>query len=128
MALVIWTFARELGRIFSNDPEVLDKYAELALPLAAMLLSFSMACFLERIPMVMGRTKLVMHLGLVGSWMGQVPGVLVATRYWRNDAYGLYVGVAAGYLLLDILLLLVICRSDWKRYAAEARQRSEVEH
>eukprot|EP01047_Picozoa_sp_COSAG01_P058783 COSAG01_NODE_6970_length_3411_cov_3.486715_3_plen_75_part_00 len=72
MAVVIVVFARELGGIFSNDPELLAMYAELALPLAAMLLSFSMACFLERIPMAMGRTRLVMQLGLLGSWAGQV--------------------------------------------------------
>jgi hypothetical protein len=63
MAVFILVFARELGGIFSNDPELLDMYGELALPLAAMLLTFSMACFLERIPMAMGRTRLVMQLG-----------------------------------------------------------------
>eukprot|EP01047_Picozoa_sp_COSAG01_P058782 COSAG01_NODE_6970_length_3411_cov_3.486715_2_plen_59_part_00 len=52
--------------------------------------------------------------------------MLIATRLWRRDAYGLYVGVAAGYLLLDVLLLVVICRSDWELHAAEARRRSEV--
>jgi hypothetical protein len=76
MAVFILVFARELGGIFSNDPELLDMYGELALPLAAMLLTFSMACFLERIPMAMGRTRLVMQLGLVGSWVGQVRRVV----------------------------------------------------
>ena len=36
----------------------------------------------------MGRTKLVMNVGLLGSWAGQVPCVYLCTRYWRHDGYG----------------------------------------
>ena len=100
--------------------------------------------------MVMGRTKLVMwvgkmtryrcHLGcillrmaaissltgLLGSWAGQVPGVVLCTRYWRHDGYGLYVGVSLGYGLLDLLLLVLILRTDWQLYADKAVERSEM--
>jgi hypothetical protein len=61
------------GSLFSNDPELIELYHEVRLPLTAMMVTFAMAVFLERIPMTMGRTKLVMNVGLLGSWMGQVP-------------------------------------------------------
>eukprot|EP01043_Picozoa_sp_COSAG02_P028079 COSAG02_NODE_1685_length_11320_cov_4.020408_6_plen_101_part_00 len=60
------------GSLFSNDPELIELYHEVRLPLTAMMVTFAMAVFLERIPMTMGRTKLVMNVGLLGSWVGQV--------------------------------------------------------
>ena len=51
---------------------VSPRAAQVGLPLACMMVTFGMACFLERIPMAMGRTKVVMNLGLIGSWAGQV--------------------------------------------------------
>ena len=71
-------YARQLGSIFSTDPELLDLYQEVGGPLAAMMVTFGMACFLERVPMAMGQAKVVMYLGLIGSWLGQVPGVHTA--------------------------------------------------
>jgi hypothetical protein len=49
-----------LGAIFSNDPELLDLFEDVRGPLACMMVSFALAVFLERIPMAMGRTKVIM--------------------------------------------------------------------
>lgn len=86
----------------------------------------NLAVFLERIPLAMGRTKLVLAVGMVGSWVGQVPGVFLCTELWRKDLVGLYSGVALGYALLVGIYLVVIFTSDWKKYSDEARVRSEV--
>ena len=126
IGMLVFSFAREVGALFSSDPELIELYHSVRGPLAAMTMSFAMAVFLERIPMVMGRTKLVMNVGLLGSWAGQVPGVVLCTRYWRHDGYGLYVGVSLGYLLLDLLLLVFILRTDWQLYADKAVERSEM--
>lgn len=84
----------------------------------------------------------------------QVPGVYFLTTYWRNDLFGLYCGMAIGYLVLMLLYgyititrydlasiwkhicrtlivsclpyLVCFCTSDWKRYAEIARERSEM--
>ena len=86
----------------------------------------------------------------------QVPGVYLCTRFWRHDAYGMYgcpprirsqphapsshcctamfvlrfclryVGVALGYGMLDILLLVYIWRTDFQLYANKAVERSEA--
>lgn len=43
--------------LFSNDPELIDLYEEVRLPLTAMMMTFAMAVFLERIPYVQGTTQ-----------------------------------------------------------------------
>ena len=58
IGMLVFSFARELGSLFSSDPELIELYHSVRGPLAAMTMSFAMAVFLERIPMV-GRTKLV---------------------------------------------------------------------
>ena len=45
---------------------------------------------------------------------------------WRNDMYGLYTGVAAGYTLLLVMYAFIVVSSDWEKNVAEARARSEV--
>jgi hypothetical protein len=54
------------------------------------------AVAIETIPMSMGQTSSVFYAGFVASWMGQVPGVLLLTHYWRHDLYAIYSGVAIG--------------------------------
>jgi Na+-driven multidrug efflux pump len=71
----------------------------------------------------MGRNKLVLYLGLIGSWIGQVPGVLFAVYYIRQDIVSVYLGSAFGYVFLCLLQLYFIFTSDWQLYALEAKKR-----
>mmetsp|Transcript_74317 Transcript_74317/g.174458 ORF Transcript_74317/g.174458 Transcript_74317/m.174458 type:complete len:148 (+) Transcript_74317:99-542(+) len=112
--------------VFSTDDEVLNLFEESGWALAAMMVTMTLSVNLERIPLAMGRSKLVLGLGLVGSWVGQVPAVVLCLRFWRRDLVGLYTGVALGYALLDILLLGVIATCDWNKFAKEAQARSEM--
>merc|ERR1719453_777965 len=86
----------------------------------------NLAVVIEKIPVVMGRTSTVFYAGLVGSWVGQVPLVLICTKFWRDDLVGLYTGVALGYLLLVLLLSVAIVLIDWDQVVEEARVRSEA--
>ena len=76
-----------IGSLFSNDLELIELYHEVRFPLTAMMVTFAMAVFLERIPMTMGRTQLVMNVGLIGSWVGQV---CIATRFGCDIHTGSY--------------------------------------
>ena len=49
-------------------------------------------------------------MGFVASWGGQVPAVLLLTKYWRNDLVGLYTGMAIGYFILTILYSVIVLR------------------
>lgn len=64
------------------------------------MFSMNLAVANEIILSNMGRSKLVLILGLVGSWVGQVPGVAIAVYYWKKDIVSIYYGSAFGYVLL----------------------------
>ena len=57
---------------------------------------------MTRLMIALSQTRTVLILGLVGSWAGQVPGVLLCVYFWRKDVVGLYTGMCAGYALLNV--------------------------
>ena len=122
---VLLMLTAPIASIFSPDPEMINKYKECALPLAITMLTMNGSVLLERIPLVCGRTSLVFWIGVVGSWGCQVPMVLLCTKLWRNDLYGLYCGVASGYALVDLILLYFIYHTDFHYYSEQAKMRSE---
>uniref|UniRef100_A0A0G4GH14 Multidrug and toxic compound extrusion protein n=1 Tax=Chromera velia CCMP2878 TaxID=1169474 RepID=A0A0G4GH14_9ALVE len=122
--VLVIVFARQLGRIFGDDPEMLASYEEIRYPLCAMLVLMNFSVYLEQIPMAMGRTGTIFWAGFLGSWAGQVPGVLFCTQSWRKDLVGLYTGAAAGYGLLCVILLGIIGCTNWKKVAEEAFERA----
>ena len=122
---ILLLFTAQAASIFTSDPDVIDKFKECALPLAITMLTMNGSVLLERIPLVCGRTSLVFWIGVVGSWGCQVPMVLLLTKLWRNDLYGLYSGVASGYALVDLILMYVIYHTDFHYYSHQAKLRSE---
>lgn len=122
---VLWKI-RWLGRIFTEAPEFLDLFEEVKWPFTLTLVLMNLSVAIERIPYSMGRTKEVFWYGFIASWGAQVPGVILLTKFWRNDLVGLYWGMGIGYLVLTILYGWIVMNSDWKKYATVARQRSEV--
>merc|ERR1719217_1737102 len=90
LGLAIVSIPRLLGTIFSDDPTVLDLFEESRWPFAAFAVLMNLSVNLEKIPMAAGRVNAVFYAGLAGSWLGQVPGVLLLTKFWRNDLVGLY--------------------------------------
>jgi len=126
LAAVMMLFARDVARLFSPDPAIQELFHEVRAPMVAMMVLMTLAVLLERIPMAMGRTSVVLGVGLLGSWAGQVPGVYIGVYLWRHDLVGLFTGVAAGYALLCILLAGIIITTNWEKYALEAQRRSET--
>jgi multidrug resistance protein, MATE family len=122
---VLWKI-RWFGRIFTEDSEFLDLFEEVKWPFTLTLILMNLSVAIERIPYSMGRTKEVFWFGFIASWGAQVPGVILLTKYWRNDLIGLYWGMAIGYLVLTILYGWIVMKSDWQKYAMLARQRSEM--
>mmetsp|Transcript_26699 Transcript_26699/g.57494 ORF Transcript_26699/g.57494 Transcript_26699/m.57494 type:complete len:408 (+) Transcript_26699:671-1894(+) len=117
---------RWFGLIFTSDEEFLSLFQECSIPFTVSLFLMNLSVALERIPYTMGRTKEVFWMGFIASWGGQVPAVLLLTKYWRNDLVGLYTGMAIGYFLLVILYSIIVLRSDWVKYAELTQARSET--
>lgn len=126
LGAVVVAIPRQIGTIFDSDPEILDIFEEVRWPLAAFIVTMNVGTMMEQVPVAVGRTSTVFWAGLAGSWVGQVPCVLLCVNFWRRDLVGLYTGVAAGYLLLGVLLGTAICTIDWEEAAREARERSEA--
>jgi multidrug resistance protein, MATE family len=101
-SVILLTKGRWFGLVFSNDKEFLVLFEESIVPFTAMLFFMNLCVALEQIPYSMGRTKDVFWMGFFASWGGQVPIVLLLTRFWRNDLIGLFSGMAIGYFLLTL--------------------------
>eukprot|EP00429_Kryptoperidinium_foliaceum_P069990 CAMPEP_0176066710 /NCGR_PEP_ID=MMETSP0120_2-20121206/33293_1 /TAXON_ID=160619 /ORGANISM="Kryptoperidinium foliaceum, Strain CCMP 1326" /LENGTH=505 /DNA_ID=CAMNT_0017400319 /DNA_START=71 /DNA_END=1588 /DNA_ORIENTATION=- len=124
LCVLVVSAPRAFGSIFSNDPAVLGLFEESRWALAAFVGLMNLAVVLEKVPIAVGESKIAFRLGVVGSWVGQVPGALLCTRYWRDDMVGLFTGSALGYALLCVLLAVTITRLDFAEQVQRARHRA----
>lgn len=126
LVAIVIAIPREFGMIFSNDPIILDKFEESNLAMAAFVGFMNLSVLIEAIPRIVGKPQMALWLGVVGSWVGQVPCAFLLTKYWRDDLTGLYTGSAVGYALLCVLLLFACLTFDWDELTKEAQIRSET--
>ena len=155
LSTIVYFNSRAFGMIFTNDESYLDLFEECRWPFTCTLFFMNLSVGIETIPLSMGRTGGVFYAGFIASWFGedlpllfhlftardfvlqmhlssissssgQVPGVFLLTRYWRDDLYALYTGIAVGYCMLVFLYGTIVYKSDWHKYADMARERSEV--
>jgi len=126
LSAMVYCNMRALGMLFTNDPSYLELFVECRWPFTCVLFFMNLSVGIETIPMSMGQTGKVFYAGFVASWFGQVPGVILLTRYWRKDLYGLYTGVAVGYCVLVFIYGWLAYSSDYRKYSEIARKRAEV--
>ena len=118
-------FSRQLGSIFSSDPVILDEFERVGLPLALTTAFMNLSVAFESIVKSMGRPKIVLYTGFVGSWVFQAPAAFLLSRYvhYKSKLYMLYCGMAVGYIAVLAMLGFVILNTNWAKYAAEAQAR-----
>lgn len=124
--MLVLTLIEQLASVFSNDQEVIERFVAVKLPLSVMLLSMTFSVYLESLIVGMGKTKEVLQIGIVGSWLCQVPLSYIFVNYVERSLYALYWGVSLGYVLTCLGLLFVIAKTSWDTLIQEAEQRSEV--
>lgn len=117
---------RTAGKIFSNDNDILDLFEAIRFPFALMMIFMNMSVACEIIMGSMGKGPLIFKLGLVGSWLGQVPAVALLVTYWKKDIVSIYYGSSLGYALLVFLQLFFIANADWEKCAQEAKARVDA--
>ena len=115
---------RALASLFSSDASVLDAFESARRPLALTTVSMNLAVVLEGLLMTTGRTRTVLAVGLVGSWVGQVPAVYLLLRCWRRSLSAVFMGVSVGYALLCALLGCALASLNWESIADEAAERA----
>jgi len=126
LSMIVYFNARKIGMLFTNDESYLDLFEECRLPFTCVLFFMSLSVGLETIPVSMGQTGKVFYAGFGASWFGQVPAVILLTRYWRHDLYALYTGVAVGYGVVVLIYGWLAHSSDYQKYSDLARKRAEV--
>ena len=107
---IVLVNGRLVARIFTEDEVFLNMFEEASLPFSLTLCFMNLSVAIERVPYAMGRTREIFWMGFIASWFGQVPGVFVMTRYWRDDLVGIYSGMAIGYAFLCVLYGWIIFR------------------
>jgi hypothetical protein len=111
---------------YVHGAQVTALFVEIRLPLLCTIVMMNLAVCQERMLITLGKTRPVLYLGFVASWLGQVPMVLLLMRFWKADLMGLYSGVATGYTMLVAMYAIVLYRVDLHRAAELAGERSEL--
>ena len=62
--------SRLIGKIFTDDPDILELFQQIRFPLALWMAAMNLSVANEIILSNSGRGKLVLYLGLIGSWVG----------------------------------------------------------
>jgi MATE family multidrug resistance protein len=126
-AVYIATAAGATGRIFSDDADILALFRETALPMTIVTVFMPLSVALEKIPLSMGRSRVVLFVGLIGSWALQVPLAFTFTRYltFETPIFRLFLGVGLGYVGVCVLLLLYIFTVDFASAARDAVANAE---
>ncbi|KNC86572.1 hypothetical protein SARC_01295 [Sphaeroforma arctica JP610] len=127
LSVIIYFFIGQIAHIFSNDPIFISEFVKVRAPLCAFTFFMNLSVYLERIPMSMGKTKEALYAGLIGSWLGQVPGAYIAVTYWRHDLVGLYWGATLGYAMLCALLFGIIISTNWEDVVRDSKSRVQAD-
>jgi len=126
LSSVVFFRPAQIAAIFAKDPTFIERVAEARLPLAALVFTMNLCVALEALTGSLGKTRHVLVSGLIGSWVGQVPACLLISKFWLDDIVGLFWGMAIGYglhcLALIICLTLLI---SWRECAEEAQKRNK---
>jgi len=116
-----------IGRIFTNDEEVLHYTSQLALILSAayVLLSLTFSCFgtLQG----QGRPHIAAMCMFIGLWGISVPLAWVFGIKMDIGLVGVWWGLVIGYSFMTLAMVYNVARSDWAKLSEKTRARAEKE-
>lgn len=119
-------FIDKLASIFSNDPEVIALFVECRLEMAFMIFFMGFAMHFESLLVALKKTDTLFKAALLGSWGGQVPGVLFLFWYSGTTLKNVYLGVGFGYLLLFGLYMYPFVQADLHDAAQKAHEANKA--
>mmetsp|Transcript_66999 Transcript_66999/g.160543 ORF Transcript_66999/g.160543 Transcript_66999/m.160543 type:complete len:532 (+) Transcript_66999:52-1647(+) len=124
--LLTVVFIEDLGRIFSNDPEVLELFVASRYEMGFMIFFMCFAMHFELILLSLQRSDLVFKAAVVGSWGGQVPAVFGLLVFVSKTLANIYIGVGLGYVLVCFLYWVPIFYVDFDAEAAKAAEKNKT--
>mmetsp|Transcript_27573 Transcript_27573/g.23638 ORF Transcript_27573/g.23638 Transcript_27573/m.23638 type:complete len:285 (+) Transcript_27573:1-855(+) len=115
-----------LAKAASDDPEVQNLLMKLS-PYVAVGIA-AMMCLTPAFQVLLnqGRSKISSNIIAVCCWVVGFPISYIYGLKLDGGVYGLWLGLIAGYGSSVIVMILIICKTDWYKVCTEARLRSEV--
>lgn len=113
-------FIEDLAVLFTNDPEVIQLFVESRFEMGLMIFFMSFSIHFESLLVALKKTDSLFKAALAGSWLGQVPAVVLLLSFWGKHLQSVYLGVGIGYMLLFLLYVLPLLGVDLHEAAATA--------
>lgn len=127
--IVLLLFSRQIGGLFTNDPEVIDLIVSLFTPLVACLQLFDgLACVSNGILRAQGLQKLGGIVNFVAYYAVAMPLAFVLTRTTDLKLRGLWLGVGTGMIMIAVIESLIIINCDWDAVLVRAGLLMEFEN
>ncbi|EWC48635.1 hypothetical protein DRE_01857 [Drechslerella stenobrocha 248] len=122
--VTLLTAARhDIGKIFSNDSDVIDLVAK-TLPICALFqLWDSLAATAGGILRGQGRQRIGAWINLAAYYILALPFSFFAAFKLGWGLYGLWSGVSISLLLVAIIETIIVSRTKWHTMVSEARER-----
>ncbi|KAG7664670.1 uncharacterized protein J8A68_001766 [[Candida] subhashii] len=112
--ICLFTFRREIAKIFTKDPEVINLIDDLFHPLVALIqLLDGVACINSGILRGQGRQKIGGLLNFIAYYAIALPIALVLSKIIGLQLFGLWIGIGCGMFLIGAIETAIIMWSDW---------------
>ena len=119
---------KEIGHLFSNDPEVWHLATKISTLcgvgyLALVIFYINMATLAAQ-----GRPMIIALSFVMGAWVCCIPlAIFLAFHYAPTEGlFGLWVALATGYGITTVLSLISVLYSDWDAIVASVLKNAEV--
>jgi len=126
LAALMVLFRSVLGRLFTEDAEVVAKTASLVGVAALFQLSDGMQAAIAAILRGLGQQRTVAALNFLGLWLVGLSLGALLTFPAGMGVVGLWWGLAAGLTAVALVGLPLVARTDWHTEARAARERVEA--
>jgi Na+-driven multidrug efflux pump len=110
-------FVEPLAGIFSTDPEVIALFKDCGHAMGFMIFFMCFSMHFELVLFAIGKSKVVARSAILGSWVGQVPAVLLMIKLLGPQLQAVYLGVGIGYAFYFILVFVPFASVDWHEQA-----------
>lgn len=117
----------DLGRIFSDDPQVINMVSELMPIVGAGLVIFSLEFTAMGVLFGQGRPLEVTVCAMLGNWLVCIPLAFIFTRVLGWGLPGVWWALTIGYAVCTVLTFILVLRTDWQKCSDDAVKRSSGE-
>ncbi|KAI3402395.2 hypothetical protein KGF56_004803 [Candida oxycetoniae] len=120
-SVCLYTFRKQLARIFTDDTEVISLIEQLLNPLVSILQIFDgIASVDSGILRAQGLQKLGGFINFVAYYAFALPLALILSKILNWGLFGLWIGIGCGMFLIAICETILILFTDWEQILIKA--------